>query len=184
MSDNAQDRRLASLMESTQSGDRAAYATLLREVDAILTPYFRRRLRCVDTTCDVIQDTLMSVHSARHTYDPEKPFLPWLFAIARCRLVDHWRKQERHAGSEPLDNVDTPDKSELSVGSSGSVASEALAELAQNDRDVIQLLKIEGLSLKEVAKKLQLTESAVKVRAHRAYQRLRNVFHRISNNER
>jgi RNA polymerase sigma-70 factor (ECF subfamily) len=182
--ENGQDRRLSALMIATQGGDKAAYAQLLRELDAVLTPYFNRRLRCVDTTCDVVQDTLMSMHTARHTYDSEKPFLPWIFAIARCRLVDHWRKQERHAGNEPLEDVDSPDTPELSAQESGAVASEALSELPPNDRDVIQLLKIEGLSLKEVAKKLQITETAVKVRAHRAYQRLREAFHRISNEER
>lgn len=183
MPEAGQDRRLSELMAATQGGDREAYSRLLRELDAILSPYFRRRLRSDDAACDVVQETLLSVHMARHTYDPEKPFLPWVFAIARCRLVDYWRKQERHADADPLDDLEAADRPEEPSGSA-ALAGEALGELSAADRDVIKFLKVEGLSLKDVARKMQLTEGAVKVRAHRAYQRLRQVFRRIMNEER
>lgn len=177
--DSERDARLSKWMTDSQNGDKAAYDNLLQEISAILTPFFLRRLMSMDAAADVVQDTLISIHTARHTYDPSKPFLPWMFAIGRCRLIDYWRRHERHMACEPIEGVLEAQLEEDNNKEPVTFVHDALNALAPNDRDVIRYLKLEGRSIKEVADLMKITEAAVKVRAHRAYQRLRERFEAI-----
>ena len=74
-------------MTAAQRGDRGAYDVLLREVAALARGYVRRRVGDAAWADDVVQDALLSVHRARHTYDATRPFAPWLYAIIQNRLV-------------------------------------------------------------------------------------------------
>src|SRR5215472_4212276 len=102
--DNAteKDRRLAGLMRSAQDADGSAYAALLREITPLLRQMMRHQrpfLQRQDIE-DLVQDVLLSLHAVRATYDPKRPFLPWLAAIARNRLADSARRYARRAAHE------------------------------------------------------------------------------------
>ncbi len=172
-----QDQRLCRLMRQAQDGDKAAYEALLRELCAILTGYVHRRLGATAAAEDVIQDILVSIHSARHTYRQDKPFAPWFFAIARYRLADYWRRVFRmmeESSDEGADHAADEDN-HLSDGLKERLWT-ALSRLPERQRRVVSLLKLEGRSIREAAKELKMTESALKVTAHRGYRALREQF--------
>jgi RNA polymerase sigma-70 factor (ECF subfamily) len=177
-----QDHRLADGMRRAQEGDKAAYDGLLREVAALLRGYFGSRAESNESAEDLVQETLISIHRARHTYLTGRPFAPWMYAIARRRLADHWRTRSRviptDALDETLDWVDKPDRAEPEAADR---MRETLSLLPENQRRVVELLKVSGLSIKETAKQLDISEAAVKVTAHRAYVKLRKNFENQAN---
>ena len=95
----ADEATFARLMASAQNGDKAGYNMLLSEAGMWLERYFRRR-EPPHQLDDLVQDVLMALHAKRATYDPARPFLPWLAAIARYRWVDHLRKVYKHEAQE------------------------------------------------------------------------------------
>ena len=171
-----QDTRLADWMRLAQSGDKSAYDHLLREASVLLRRYFSSRADSNEAAEDLVQETLVSVHRARHTYIPGRPFAPWMYAIARRRLADHWRERSRTVPVEALDDsLDWVDHRQ-SAPADGAQVTETLAALPENQRVVVELLKVNGLSIKEAARRLEISEAAVKVTAHRAYERLRKTL--------
>jgi RNA polymerase sigma factor (sigma-70 family) len=163
------DAALARLMTLVQQGDRLAYITLLNECKIWLARYFSKRIApaAVD---DLVQETLISLHSKRATYEPSRPFLPWLAAIARYRWVDQLRKTYRADETELA--------TELSVASdeSGIVArisiDRLLEQLPEKQADAIRMVKIDGLSITEAAVRSGQSEPLVKVNIHRGLKRL------------
>jgi RNA polymerase sigma-70 factor (ECF subfamily) len=165
------------LMRRAQEGDAAAYENLLRGVHTLVRDYARRRLPDVTAADDVAQDTLMTLHAARHTYDPRRPFFPWLYAIANHRLLDHARKRQRIrlrevSGDEALIAGAVAPAADAPHPLAETVR-QLLAELPERSRRIIELLKIEEYSVPEVARLLHLSESNVKVIAHRGYREIR-----------
>jgi RNA polymerase sigma-70 factor (ECF subfamily) len=173
------DPRLSALMTQAQGGDRRAYERLLTEVVALVRDFVRKRVRSLDGGEEIVQDTLLSIHRHRHTYDPARPFRPWMYAIARHRLFDHVAKQRRRGeielltdtGREELASHDAPGERAILA-----VLRRALGLLSRQQRDVIQMLKLEGFSVMEIAQRTGLSESAVKVTAHRGYKKLRGLI--------
>jgi RNA polymerase sigma-70 factor, ECF subfamily len=172
-------------MQQAQDGAQPAYAELLAELAAVSKRYARSRLGSVPWVDDVVQETLLAVHVARHTYDPGRPFAPWFYAIARNRLVDAVRRRRRIAAHEhERDEVPEPATGADSSDSSSSSRSDididairrALAALPDRQRDIIEGLKYRDESVREIATRLGLTESAVKVTAHRGYQALKRLL--------
>src|SRR6218665_775227 len=96
------------LMRSAQAGDAAAYRSLLEALRPWLVAYFRRRLMG-STGEDLVQMTLLSLHEKRHTYDPDAPFLPWIAAVARHKLIDFVRRNSRHVHVELNDALGLED---------------------------------------------------------------------------
>ena len=171
-------------MHRAQVGDAAAYASLLRE----LTPRIRRviaKQRGFAGQADVedlVQDVLLSLHRVRATYNPSRPFMPWLLAIVRHRLVDGARRYARTAKREiALDDMDVtvadpvanPDQ-----GRSDDVEAirEAVGALPPGQRQAIELLKLQELSLKEAAAASGTSVGALKVASHRAMAALRKAL--------
>jgi RNA polymerase sigma-70 factor (ECF subfamily) len=177
-----EDAELQALMVAAQAGDQAAYERLLREIATRLRRFALARIRDTALGEDIVQDCLMTVHRARHTYDPNRPFGPWLFAIAECRLIDALRREGRHSKRLISDDealATYPDQSPaVSDTESQSVLADelrrALAELPSAQREVVQLMKVDGLSVREVAGATGLSEGNVRVIAHRAYKSLRD----------
>jgi RNA polymerase sigma-70 factor (ECF subfamily) len=171
-----QEQELGRLMASAQDGDRRDYEDLLTRVAALVRAFVRRRVGDIEWTDDVVQECLVALHRARHTYDPARPFAPWLYAIAQNRLVDALRVQRRHLFREIQ-----PDSLRAEPGRHADQERDALrgdlrrwvAGLPDNQRRVIELLKFEELSVREVAARLGMSESNVKVTAHRGYRALR-----------
>jgi RNA polymerase sigma-70 factor (ECF subfamily) len=177
----ANDLRLAALMQAAQDGDRIAYAGLLRELVPLLQRLMRRRLGFLQPSDreDLVQDILLSLHAARATYDPRRPFTPWLMSIAHHRMVDRARRHTRVWANEVLvdefadsafDEVsDLPDSE---YGDPEQVR-RAVKGLPAGQRTAIELLKLRELSLKEAANVSGMSVSALKVAAHRAIKALR-----------
>lgn len=161
------------MMAAAQVGDANAYRTLLSELAPWLRRYYSRRLPLAMTE-DAVQDVLLAIHEKRHTYDPERPFGPWLAAIARYKWVDRLRSLKAEA-AEPLDeNIGIPDHEDTVVA--GSTFEQLLAELKAPQAEAIKLVKIEGYSVEEAAKATGQSASLVKVNIHRGLKRLANII--------
>ncbi|HXF54385.1 MAG TPA: sigma-70 family RNA polymerase sigma factor [Hyphomicrobiaceae bacterium] len=188
LDDSEQDRCLAELMARAQEGDGAAYGELLRLVTPRLrrAVKHRRRLEPCDVE-DLVQDILLSLHAARATYDPTRPFMPWLLAIARNRIADWARRHARGAANE-VANGELPETfalvsanrliesfGEESFGD-GEALARALANLPPGQRRAVELTKLKELSLKEAAAASGMTVSALKVAVHRAMGALRRAL--------
>ena len=172
---------LVGLMRSSLQGDKAAYAELLRETGRLLRPFLSRRLGSESEVEDVLQEILISIHKARHTYDGKRPYKPWMYAIAKFRLKDylraHYADQLWHAEDiSSLEDILPEDVTEPAI-SYESISGEVL-KLPAKQATILQLMHQEGYTSKEVAAKLGMTESAVKVAAFRAYKVLRQKLER------
>ena len=169
------EHRWSALMVSAQAGDQADYRLLLGELSTMLEAYYSARLGAGSHVDDCVQDVLLAIHEARHTYDPGRPFRPWLFAIARHKAVDRIRGEvrRREAALEeaPEAVLEQSDKLAEEVGSGRMIAA-----LAEQHREPIMLTKIVGLSTAEAAATLNISESALKVRVHRGIRRLRRMW--------
>lgn len=177
-----QTANLEVLMRQSLQGDKQAYTELLRETARLLRPYLSRRLSFDSEVDDVLQEILISIHKARHTYDGERPYKPWVYAIARFRLQDYLRKhyadQLRHATDiADLENILHEDVTETGI-SYESISGEVEKLLPEKQATILQLMHRDGYTAKETAEKLGMTESAVKVAAHRAYKVLREKLER------
>jgi RNA polymerase sigma-70 factor (ECF subfamily) len=176
----ADDERLGGLMQAAQLGDADAYLHLLQDVTPRVRRMIARRGRgsTVADVEDLVQDVLLSLHVARASYDPGRPFLPWLLAIVRNRLADSARRYARKAAYElqvaDLDVTFSESPANIrSRSDDGPALREAIAALSPGQRDAIELLKLRELSLKEAAQKTGLSIGALKVATHRAMTTLR-----------
>lgn len=171
----------AALMEAAQNGDKVAYASLLLGIVPLLQRMVRRKasfLQPADRE-DVVQDVLLSLHAARATYDPRRPFVPWLMAIAHHRLVDRVRRNSKVSANEVL--ADDPVEGRLTEASDltdneygdPEALRQAVNFLPPGQRTAIELLKFRELSLTEAASVTGMSIGALKVSVHRAIKSLR-----------
>lgn len=168
-------QRRSRLMALAQGGDRDAYRLLLEDVVPTLAAFLRRRVADRSEVDDVVQDVLIAMHRARHTYDPARPLEPWLFAIARNVAIDHARRSLARAGREVLVD-ELPEQAGSIDGPPGPRLEDALARLPPSQREAFEMLKLEGLSVDAAARRAGTTPGALKVRAHRAYKALRRLI--------
>ena len=166
----ADEATLARLMAKAQEGDKSAYNVLLAETGMWLERYFRRRVPPHQLD-DLVQDVLLAVHNKRATYDATRPFLPWLAAIARYRWVDHLRKVYKHE-SEMLEDGHAVEDSDEDVVEARVSLERLFVHLPDKQAEVIELVKIEGHSIKEAAAQTGQSESLVKVNIHRGLKKL------------
>lgn len=166
------EARLRPLMQASLDGDAAAYRTLLREVDGYLRRYFGRRLHgaAADAAGDLVQDTLMALHSRRMTYDRRQPFTPWLYAIARYKLADHFRRQRVTVPIDDEDSLFAADE-EPDVTARLDV-DRMLGTLPERTRELIRRTRIDGAPVAEAAAAAGMTETAAKVSIHRGLKAL------------
>lgn len=168
------------LMARAQDGNGAAYARLLTEITPYLRALASRRQRQASDIEDAVQDILLTVHAIRATYDPARPFGPWLVAIANRRLIDRIRKQSRHRMME------TPLMPEHETASNSVAARDETADharlaaaieaLPEGQKQAIRMLKLNELSLNEASSASGLSIASLKVSTHRAIARLRDAF--------
>lgn len=166
----ADEPTLARLMVAAQDGDKASANVLLTEVGVWLERYFRRRVPA-DQIDDLVQEVLIAFYTKRATYDPARPFLPWLAAIARYRWVDHLRKVYKHDAKELMEDDGVEDSEEEVVLARVSL-DRLFGQLPEKQAEVIELVKIGGLSVREAAEKTGQSESLVKVNIHRGLKKL------------
>ncbi len=165
----ADDTTLARLMAQAQQGDKVAYRTLLAECQRWLVRYFARRIAptMID---DLVQETLMSLHRKRASFDPARAFLPWLAAIARYRWIDQLRRSYR-AKEDALDDNHSVEPTGSAVIAQISIG-RLLDMLPKGQSTAIQLVKIDGLTVAEAAERCGQSEPLVKVNVHRGLKRL------------
>ena len=166
----ADENTMAHLMRKSQLGDKRAYAVLLDECAAWLQRYFRKRVP-LHQLDDLVQDVLVSLHRKRASWDPDRAFMPWLAAIARYRWVDHLRRVYRSAEDE-LGDADAPHDSDEEAVMARMSLDRLFVHLPEKQADVIELVKIEGLSIAEASRRTGQSESLVKVNIHRGLKKL------------
>ena len=168
-------------MRASLDGDATAYRALLGQLRPWLLSYFRRRLRGSDGE-DLVQMTLLSLHEKRHTYDPNAPFLPWIAAVARHKLIDYVRRSSRHTHVE-LDEDLMGDEGGLPAELAHRDIEVLLAQLPKDQARVIRLHKVNELSVDEVSASTGKTPSAVKVIVHRGLKKLQSLVGREAADE-
>ena len=170
------------LMRAAQDGDRLAYARLLHELTPVLRRVIRRNWRNPQEVEDLVQDVLLSLHAARHTYDPDRPFLPWFMTITRRRLADAARRAARRDAYEnvcatpPETFLLAPANMEQESRDDAMALREALVALTPGQKEAVELLKLQGLSLEEASAASGKSVAGLKVAMHRALKALRLVF--------
>jgi len=182
-SNNAE--RLRNLMRDAQGGRHSAYESLLNEVRPMVERLVRSRLGFLSFMDreDIVQEILLSLHAARGTYDPSRPFMPWLMAIAHNRIVDNARRTSRRFNSEVLLDALPPHLADHSAGDpgndyiNGQALRHAIAGLPNGQRRALELLRIREMSLKEASDLSGATIGALKLSVHRAMKTLRAALH-------
>jgi RNA polymerase sigma-70 factor (ECF subfamily) len=163
------DAKLRALMVLAQSGDRAAYRDLLEIARVQLCSYFKHRLREDPASADdLIQDTLIAIHTKRASYDARHPFMPWLYAIARYKLIDHYRRFKLRR-TEPEDAAgEIADETDDARAAMARLDLETLlSRLPAGQAEAIRRTKLNGQSISETASEMNISESLVKVNVHR-----------------
>jgi RNA polymerase sigma-70 factor, ECF subfamily len=167
---------LEQLMTGYQAGDRAAADAFADQCSAILLRFFVSRGSSRQEAGDLLQDTWLRIHKARHSWRPNEPVVPWLLAIARHTRADAWRKAYRSTQREAsLEGAAEPVSAQSFNEEAGDVQ-RLLLHLPESQREVLILLKVLGLSIDEAARATSTTAGAVKQKAHRAYETLRRVL--------
>jgi RNA polymerase sigma-70 factor (ECF subfamily) len=174
------DRRRAALMAAAQAGDRAAYERVLAESVGMIRAVARARGVPMAQLDDVVQETLLTVHRVRHTYDPARSYQAWLAAIAARRAIDtlrrHGRRELREVHDQGLLEIQA-DGADAAAGSERAQQAErlrrAIAELPPGQREAVEQLGLAERSLAEAAAHTGRSTGALKVNLHRALKALR-----------
>ncbi|MGA7808467.1 sigma-70 family RNA polymerase sigma factor [Bradyrhizobium sp.] len=173
----------SALMARAQDGDRDAYRTLLKQIEPYARAIARRCFRHPADVEDAVQDVLLTVHAVRHTYDPARPFKPWLAAVANHRIIDRLRRDTRRRARE-IGLL--PEHETFAQGETNSEANpdamaersllEAIEKLPPEQRDAVRMLKLNEMSLKQAAQSSGRSVAALKVATHRALANLRKLL--------
>ena len=180
----AREERWRQSMRSAQEGDQAAYAALLKDLVPALRRIVQRRWRDPDEVEDIVQDVLLSMHTVRHTYDPKRPFVPWIMTIAHRRIADTARRKYSRARNETTVDVmpetfaDDDTKSDQEKSEDRSEVRRALSTLSASQRQAVELTKLEGLSLEEASSVTGKSVASLKVSVHRALKSMRSSLDR------
>lgn len=171
------DLRLRELMREYQAGRFAA----VNELYAALAPAMRRYLlshvRDAAKADDLVQETFLQLHRARHTYDPAYPVTPWAMAIARhVRLMDRRTQSRRPWAPEDLAAVELPVRGEAAVYAETTDVRRALGKVAASRRDAVIQHHVWGWSFKEIAARAGIAETAAKLRSSRGMAQLRTLL--------
>jgi RNA polymerase sigma-70 factor (ECF subfamily) len=161
------EQRWRLLMTHAQEGDQRAYESLLTELGTVIEAYLRLRFGSIDILEDCVQECLISLHKARHTYNPKRAFRPWMFTLVRHRMIDLLRQRDCRikttgiTGDEELDLTD-PDHIHRLIDSV-----RVLESLNPDHREAVALTKYAGMTTLEAANWLGVSESAIKARLRR-----------------
>jgi RNA polymerase sigma-70 factor, ECF subfamily len=168
------DGELEALMARYQAGDFAAARALIDRISPPLHRFLQAQSACRADTDDLLQEAWLRIHRVRHTYRPGKPLLPWVYAIARRVRVDHYRRSVRTTMREQrLDELSETVPNSPAQPHAVDDLEELLAPLSASQREVLEMLKVAGMSLEEVARATSSSVGSVKQKVHRAYRKLR-----------
>ena len=164
---------LEPLMAGYQQAEEAAARELIQKVSPLLLRFFLAQEANRRFAEDLVQETWMRIHTARHTYRTGEPVMPWVFAIARYTGLDHFRKARRVEAREEQVEVMPDVAAPQPDAHHAPDLEELLAGLPASQKEVIVMLKVSGMSIEEVASATASSTGSVKQKAHRAYQALR-----------
>jgi RNA polymerase sigma-70 factor, ECF subfamily len=178
--DHASDERLRALMMGYQSGEREAFEQLY----GLLSPIVRRQLvrlaRDPARVDDLVQDTFLQIHRARHTYDPAYPVTPWARAVARHVFLMDCRYRSRRGDLSKRAPLDDSSAATAAAHDDALIARvevrRALEQLSPATRASVLLHHLHGLSFKEISRRLRVQGPALRARASRGLARLREVL--------
>lgn len=173
----AAEAELKGLMLAALDGDSASHRTLLNRLSSRLRAYYKSKLARVGKGAseaeDLVQEAVVAIHIKRHTYDPTDPFTPWVYAIARHKLIDFLRRTRRSFVDVPLDEADEAMACDDYIGVESSYDIRRLMQrLPETIKCSMEAVKLDGLSIAEAAKRCGLSESGVKVNIHRGLKTL------------
>lgn len=161
------------------AGDAAAFRVIFERYAPVLLRAMLRELYVREEANDLVQQTFLQLHRARRDFDTGQKLKPWLFTIAMNLKREYFRRKKRR----PERSLEVESGLEPAVAARGAEQVEArrtlaraLAELPGDQREVIELHWFDGLEFPEVAEVVGASVSAVKVRAHRGYVRLRQTL--------
>lgn len=167
------EEKLKELFMLSTQGDQEAYGSFLTLASALVKKYLTYlggKYESRETVEDLLQEILISLHQKKHTYQAEKPILPWLFAIARYRFIDHYRSKKRLPRmAEISDDFRAEETSEPFMN-----LDEILVMLTPKQKEMVMLVKVEGASYAEAALALGMSVASVKVGIHRVLKSVRN----------
>ena len=166
---DADEQRWSAWLEQAQAGDASAYEALLNELAPAIRGYLLSRFGPMETLDDCVQECLLAVHQARHTYDVSRPLRPWLFAIVKHRTIDTLRK------TRPMPELPQPAVTQHDWNREID-SSRLIAQLSTSLRETLVLTKMLGLSTAECAAQQGISESLVKVRIHRGIRKLKHLW--------
>jgi RNA polymerase sigma-70 factor (ECF subfamily) len=158
-------------------GDAAAHKALLARLSLHLRAYFKGQLARIGKAAadaeDLLQETLIALHTRRHTYDRFQPLTPWVYAIARYRLVDYLRRTKASVADVPIEEAaEILADDDPTAVDSGLDLEKLMTQLKPKTRQAIQFVRLDGLSVSEAAARLGMSESAIKVSVHRGLKAL------------
>lgn len=164
--DGRDENELARLLRAAVAGDGSAYDLFLRAAAGLVRSFVRRKVQVGIDAEDIVQETLLAIHMKRHTWRRDRPVTPWVYAIARHKLVDTYRRRRRRVEIEIGDIPETaaqPESESVSDREIGGV----LDALAPGQRSAVAAICIDGRSIGEAARHLGMSEGAVRVALHR-----------------
>jgi RNA polymerase sigma-70 factor (ECF subfamily) len=166
------------LMTRYQQADAAAATALVDLLSPQLFQFFASQMGSRADAEDMLQELWLRIHRARHTYRAGEPVFPWVYAIAHRVRIDSYRKRHRISSHELGTDIIPEAPAENDQKSDLPKFDDLVAALPESQREVLVMLKVNGLSIEEVARATACTPGAVKQKAHRAYERLRSVLTR------
>jgi len=178
---------LKALMLASLDGNAASYRSLLERLSGRLRAYYKGKLARVGRGAteaeDLLQEVLLAIHLKRHTYDAGELFTPWVYTIARYKLIDYLRRS-RTAASVPLDEgTEVMAQDDSADAESSYDVRKLLGRLPEKVRCSIECVKLEGRSVAEAAERCGISESGVKINIHRGLRTLAAFIARETKNE-
>lgn len=158
---------LAGLMRAAIAGDERAYTEFLRRAACLVRGFTQRKIgqSGLDPE-DIVQETLLALHMKRHTWRDDSPVMPWLYAIARHKLIDAFRRHGRRVEVEIGEIAEAFAEPEARTAKEWEI-NRALATLAPGQRSVVAAVSVDGRSIRETAESFGMSETAVRVALHR-----------------
>ena len=166
----------SALFRAANAGDGRAYAQFLHAVTPMLRGLIRSRGRALTAEAheDVVQEVLLAIHAKRHTWQADAPLLPWLYAIARYKLADAFRRRGA-AIYLPIEDLQAELEAPAQDVTAARDSAVLIAQLDARSATIVRAVGIEGESAAEVGQRLEMSEGAVRVTLHRAMRRMMRI---------
>lgn len=177
------EKRVCSLAIAAQKGDQQAYKQLLEMIYPAVSSFLKKRVSYLGISDDAIQEVLLAIHAGFHTYDPSRPFGAWMYSIARYKMIDLIRSKTKRSQRE-LTHSQLVEEALSEEGPEHPLllndCQKILAAIPESYREPFVLVKVEGMSTKEAATKLKISEGSLRTRLSRAYKLLQGEAERMS----